>query len=188
MTFDSATHLVVLPKGTCCHRAADWLQRDRKFRGKLTEVTSFYEGRRLLEEKPSISASLLIPDIAEINPILTEAPGWDWVYSFALANPPLFLAKSKKPVTPSLRGRCFTIPALRPLLEGDTQFQQQSFPSGFQCADSTSTFAAAEATAEGGAGYCVTNKECLDRFQLIPVFQLKQMKVIWKIFTFKPID
>jgi hypothetical protein len=176
-----------LPQDTCCHRAALHLKRERNLKFDLIEAANFYAGRHLLEQDPSITdAWLLIPDISEVNPLLSQAPGWRWDDYFSLENPPLVFAKPRSAVSPAFQGRCNSITALRPLLQNDPKFVNSFWsPLLREWHDVGSTFEAAETTAEGGGGYCITNIACAERFHLETLLNLKHMTIVWKLFRFE---
>jgi hypothetical protein len=190
MVVASIRQIVSLPPGTCCARAVqEFLRRFPDFAPSLeiNEVTNFFEGRLQIEADKGNSRTLfLIPDINEINTLITEAAGWCWhpELSFAYENPPLWFARGCKDKTlPAYAARCASIQALRPLLEQDSSFTK---PEGLKFLDVHSTQEAALAAADGECGWAVTNQEGVDKYHLRPVRRLKHMVVFWKAFTFQP--
>ena len=183
----AAKHLYILPEGTCCYRAAQHFAQTTPSNPEMVVVASFYDGMNRLKELGGGDEGnyLLVPDISEANAVITEAPGWSWEpsLSFALENPPLHYAKSKRSTVPNHQNRCASIPALQPLLENNPMFAR---PEMFEFHDVHSTQEAAIAAIEGEAGFCITNQSGLDKAKgkLDSILTLKHMTVFWKLFRY----
>jgi hypothetical protein len=181
--------LVILPEGTCCHRAALYFLKSfykHSAAVSLVTVNSFYEGMETCEKLDQGRAvGILIPDISEVNGVITWTQGFSCRkdLSFYLANPPLHFAASTISTPPAHRGRCSTIPALRSALENDPDFRR---PDGFKFHDVHTTQEAAIAAAEGESHYCLTNEAGLKRAgkRLRSILKLKEVDVHWKVFHF----
>lgn len=181
--------LVVLPEGTCCHRAALYFLKKIYPHGaavSLMAVNSFYEGMETCKKlDQGRSVGILIPDINEVNGVITWSQGFSCRkdLSFYLANPPLHFAVSAISTTPAHHGRCSSIPALRSALERNPDFQH---PDGFKFHDVHTTQEAALAAAEGESQYCLTNEAGLKRAgkRLRSILKLKKVDIHWKIFHF----
>ncbi len=190
----SIRNLIILPEGTCCHRAAQYFlseivsARQSVASVEIITVASFAQGKDKLEQMTGGEEILmLIPDINEANKFVMQVPGWNWVpnLSFALPNPPLHYAKANTTTASNYLNRCATIPELHPLLKNNPQFNE---PSNFEFYDVLTTQDAAMAVLEGQANYCITNEAGLTKSKnrLNSVLRLQQMTVFWKLFYYKP--
>ena len=188
---ETVNQLVVLPGGTCCHRAAQYFLTKVLTLDLIADtiqiitVASFWEGKAKLEQmNTGIGTGMLVPDISEVNRLITESAGWNWEpkLSFPLPNPPLYLSQSKVPSYPQYR--CATIPDFQPLLNNDLRFEK---PENSQFYDVLTTQDAAIAVIEGNADYCITNEAAMikSKGRLNPIFQLRHMTIFWKLFYYK---
>jgi len=188
------SNLIILPEGTCCHRAAQYFLTEIVSMTQLDTidiitVASFSKGKEKLEQmKSGEGALMLIPDINEANRLVMQAPGWNWVpdLSFPLPNPPLHFAKINTATMPGHSNRCATIPELQPLLKSNPHFKE---PSNFEFYNVLTTQDAVRAVLEDEANYCITNETGMTKSKnrLKSVLQLQQMTVFWKLFYYKPI-
>lgn len=189
------SNLIILPEGTCCHRAAQYFLSEIISTRRLAEtveiimVASFHKGKEKLEQMEGGEGTLmLIPDISEANRLVMQTPGWNWnpSFSFPLPNPPLHFARTTTATMSSHPNRCATIPELQPLLTNNPHFKE---PSNFEFYDVLTTQDAVRAVLESEATYCITNEAGMTRSKnrLRSVLQLQQMTVFWKLFYYKPI-
>lgn len=158
------SNLIILPEGTCCHRAAQYFLSKIVSAKQLINavevitVASFYKGKEKLEQIQGGECTLmLIPDISDANRLIMQTPGWNWDpnLSFPLPNPPLYFAKANTATVSGGSNRCATITGLQALLKNDPEFKQ---PENFEFYNVLTTQDAAIAAIKGEARYCITNE------------------------------
>lgn len=174
----SVKRIICLEAGTCCYRAgvhftSQLIQDDAP---EFVTATNFYKAIQWLTQNGQAGDTILLPHVSEVCHLVSFNPQFelDEEHVFNLENPPIYLAKGHP--KSGNENCCAAIEVLKPLLG---QEQEKYI---FIEADNTQE--SARQAKNGQAGYCITNQNGVDKYDLTPVQKLHTSTVVWMPFKF----